>query len=63
LLPHTRVQPDTRHKFRVEAAHPATHVRIEVYPDGGVARLRLLGRLTADALASLCDRVAELDAR
>jgi allantoicase len=48
LLPRTDVQPDTRHVFPVdEAAGQATvgHVRVDVYPDGGMARLRVLGEL------------------
>ncbi|MFC8722325.1 allantoicase [Kitasatospora sp. NPDC057198] len=54
LLPRTRLQPDTRHRYRLPAGTPVTHVRINVYPDGGLARLRLTGRLTPagqDALA------------
>ncbi|MFD8595579.1 allantoicase [Kitasatospora sp. NPDC059646] len=47
LLPRTRLQPDTRHHFRLPPGTPVTHVRINVYPDGGLARLRLTGRLTA----------------
>jgi allantoicase len=43
LLPRTRLQPDTRHRFLVDAEVTATHVRMDVYPDGGMARLRLLG--------------------
>ncbi|GGM07718.1 allantoicase [Dactylosporangium sucinum] len=43
LLPRTRLQPDTRHRFRVDATRAATHVRLDVYPDGGMARLRLWG--------------------
>ena len=44
LLPKTRLQPDTRHRFRLRPTHPAvTHVRLNIYPDGGVARLRLIG--------------------
>jgi allantoicase len=45
LLPRTRVQPDTRHLFPVEPAPPVTHVRLDVFPDGGLARLRVLGEL------------------
>jgi len=43
LLPRTRLQPDTRHRFPLTGAPPATHVRLDIYPDGGLARLRLLG--------------------
>ncbi|GII59943.1 putative allantoicase [Sphaerisporangium krabiense] len=43
LLPLTRLQPDTRHRFRLAAARAATHVRLDIHPDGGLARLRLHG--------------------
>jgi allantoicase len=46
LLPRTVVQPDTRHHFHVAAAGHLTHVRLDVFPDGGLARLRVLGELT-----------------
>ena len=60
VLPRTRLQPDTRHRFRVAAAQPDTHVRLEVYPDGGLARLRILGEIVPDALARLRLRYASL---
>ncbi|PYC76792.1 allantoicase [Streptomyces tateyamensis] len=56
LLPRTRLQPDTRHRLRLAAGRPATHVRFNVYPDGGVARLRLTGRLTESGRAALALR-------
>jgi allantoicase len=45
LLPQTPLQPHTRHRF-VQLAHwaPATHARLSIYPDGGIARLRLFGK-------------------
>jgi allantoicase len=48
LIARTRLQPDTRHLFRVTAAEPANRIRVDVYPDGGFARLRVWGSLTAD---------------
>jgi allantoicase len=45
ILPRTRLQPDTQHRFRVPAAPLATQVRLDVFPDGGMTRLRLWGRL------------------
>ncbi len=48
LLPRTPLQPDTRHLFPVAgpaSATPVEHVRVDVYPDGGLARLRVLGEL------------------
>ena len=53
LLPRTRLLPDTRHRFRVDAGAEATHVRLDVYPDGGMARVRLHGELTAEARAGI----------
>jgi allantoicase len=53
LLPRVALRPDTRHRFRVPPARPVTHVRLDVYPDGGMARLRLYGLITADGLAEL----------
>nr|BFE61996.1 allantoicase [Dactylosporangium thailandense] len=47
LLPRTPTQPDTRHFFRLDSDRPATHVRLDIYPDGGMARLRLWGEAGA----------------
>jgi allantoicase len=45
LLPTTHLRADTRHLFRDELlAHgPFTHLRLNIHPDGGVARLRVFG--------------------
>jgi allantoicase len=59
LLPMTRLQPDTRHRFPIDAERVATHVRLDVFPDGGMARLRLYGRVTPDGLATLERRWAD----
>ncbi len=53
ILPRTRVQPDTRHRFGVDGRPAATHVRLDVIPDGGLARLRVYGELVPEALAAL----------
>ncbi|MFI7124162.1 allantoicase [Nonomuraea sp. NPDC050153] len=45
LLPRTRLQPDTPHRFRLHHPDPVTHVRVDIYPDGGLARVRLHGHL------------------
>jgi allantoicase len=50
LLPKTELQPDTAHRFLIRHATPATHLRLDVYPDGGIARLRAFGPLTPAAL-------------
>ncbi len=41
LVPRTRLQPDAVHRLVVDTPRPATHVRLDVFPDGGIARLRL----------------------
>ncbi len=58
LLPRTRLQPDTAHRFLVAGAE-ATHVRLDIFPDGGVARLRLFGSVTPDGIADLRRRWQE----
>lgn len=60
LLPRTRLQPDTRHRFRLDGSRTATQVRLEVHPDGGVARLRLTGRLTEEGRTALALRWFDL---
>jgi allantoicase len=72
LLPPTRLQPDTEHRFLLppppadstapthrsadSATAPVTHLRIDVYPDGGMARVRVLGPLTPAGLETLTHR-------
>jgi len=46
LLGESRLQPDARHLHEELLEHPAvSHVRLNIFPDGGVARLRLFGTL------------------
>jgi allantoicase len=56
LLPRQRLQPDTRHRFRLAAGREVTHVRLDVHPDGGMARLRLWGELSASGRDDLALR-------
>ncbi|MET9220314.1 allantoicase [Streptomyces sp. NPDC003300] len=55
LLPRVKLQPDSVHRFLVNPI-PATHVRIEIFPDGGISRLRLHGSLTERGATSLAER-------
>jgi allantoicase len=55
LLPRTPLLPDARHRFLVEPKR-ASHVRLDIYPDGGMARLRVYGDLTADGRTALEER-------
>jgi allantoicase len=48
LLPETKLQPDHVHHFPIElipGRGPVRFVRLNIFPDGGVSRLRLMGRV------------------
>lgn len=47
LLPQTKLQAHTRHHFEQELkpVGPFTHVRLNIFPDGGISRLRLHGTI------------------
>ena len=47
LVPRTTLRANARHRFPVAAParRPVTHIRLNIYPDGGVARLRLWGKV------------------
>jgi allantoicase len=52
ILPKTKLEAHTRHFFEKElsAADNYTHLRLNIYPDGGVSRLRVWGSLAAPSL-------------
>jgi allantoicase len=56
LLPRTPLLPDTEHRFRVRAAAPAANVRLDIYPDGGLSRLRLNGSVAPEAREAVARR-------
>ena len=60
LLPRTALQPDTRHRFAVPGGPVTEQVRLDIYPDGGMARLRVTGRPTAQARSALAERFLRL---
>lgn len=47
ILPRTKMKADTVHVYEKEIldAGEVTHARFHIYPDGGVARLRLFGKM------------------
>jgi len=61
VLPRTKLQAHTRHLFAEELLHrgPLTHLRLNVFPDGGVSRMRVFGVATdmgrGDAAAKRID--------
>src|SRR5690606_9210941 len=48
LLPRSPLGGDHRDLFTFADAPPVTHLRLRIYPDGGVARLRALGDVVPD---------------
>jgi allantoicase len=48
ILPKTKLQPDRQHFFEKEISSidNCTHIRLNIYPDGGVSRLRVWGTAT-----------------
>ena len=47
LLPEARLKMDQQHYFddALERIGPVSHVRVSIYPDGGISRVRLFGRV------------------
>lgn len=56
LLPKQNLSPSTRHAWLLperKLSEPTTHVRLRMYPDGGIARFRLHGLAELEPLPSL----------
>lgn len=49
ILPQAKLSADHEHFFEQEIKNkgPFTHVRLSIFPDGGVSRMRLWGRITS----------------
>ena len=47
LLPPQKLEMDQVHKFSAElqAIGPVSHIRINIFPDGGLSRVRILGKI------------------
>lgn len=48
LLAKTDLCGDSHHYFDIDDERVWTHVRLHIYPDGGIARLRIFGEVIAD---------------
>ncbi len=48
ILPSVALSGNARHYHAIEANRPFTHLRINLYPDGGLARLRVYGQPQVD---------------
>ncbi len=46
ILPKTKLEADHEHYFEsIENKGPFTHVRLTIFPDGGISRMRLFGKI------------------
>lgn len=48
ILPQLPLAGDSQNPFAVDSEQPATHLRLKIYPDGGVARLKVYGEVVPD---------------
>jgi allantoicase len=48
LVPRSPLQGDHKNAFEVTSTQRFTHVRLDIFPDGGVARLRVHGEVVPD---------------
>jgi allantoicase len=48
ILPQSKLKADHEHHFEKEitSKEPFTHVRLSIFPDGGISRMRLWGRIS-----------------
>ena len=45
IVPAAKLEADAVRQFEFKAGPAATHVRLNIYPDGGVSRLRVFGKI------------------
>lgn len=58
LLPPSPLRGDARNLFTIDDPHRYTHLRFHIYPDGGVARLRVHGEVVPETLGDFVDLAA-----
>jgi allantoicase len=60
VTPRLALNGNDRIYVAVEHGEPVTHVRLNIFPDGGVARLRVWGRVVRDWSTVDCDKSIDL---
>lgn len=64
LLPEARLRADHRHFFvgeELRAGAPVSHVRLRIFPDGGVSRLRVWGQRSSEPTRPSAEAVERLN--
>jgi allantoicase len=48
ILPEQKLSADSEHEYvkEIEKHAPVSHVRLNIFPDGGVSRLRMFGKIS-----------------
>ena len=62
LVGHSELRGDAENVFAVESSQRVTHLRLNIFPDGGVARLRVLGEALPDWRRVSTDAAVDLTA-
>ncbi len=48
ILPSSPLEPGSHNYYEITESSPITHLRLHIYPDGGVARLKVYGEVVKD---------------
>jgi allantoicase len=60
ILPKSPLRPGAQNLFAVASSNTWTHIRLNIFPDGGVARLRVFGEVVPDWSTVPKDKVIDL---
>ncbi|KXN91036.1 putative allantoicase [Leucoagaricus sp. SymC.cos] len=53
ILPRAPLSPNSRHLFSIPGTESVNYVKLNIYPDGGIARFRVYGQVTPVLLTDL----------
>ncbi len=62
ILPKSALNPGSQHLFEIVDKSVYSHVRLNIYPDGGVARLKVFGEVVKDWATIKRDEIIDLAA-
>ena len=60
IINKSKLKPNYLHFFNTKTKNVFTHVRLRIYPDGGIARLRLYGKIATGKIIFPEDKIIEL---
>ena len=60
ILPKSPLNPGAQHLFEIDDKTVYTHVKLNIYPDGGVARLKVYGEVEKDWASIKGDEIIDL---